>query len=126
IGPYFPGSSAAIIPPAVVWLYACANVAHGAAMVHGFESLPAEETKVRVRSAACAGSVIARVIVRNTPGKMIRVMAQPLFAMAIKPHRPTTECRAAIQTARCRVRPANYEPRNNCEVCGRKRSRLPT
>ena len=34
---------------------ACANVAHGSVMVHGLESLPADETKVPVMEVAYAG-----------------------------------------------------------------------
>src|ERR1700722_17175166 len=48
-------------------------------MVHGLESLPADETKVRVRPAAVAGNDSASVVVRNANGKTMRVMAAALL-----------------------------------------------
>jgi hypothetical protein len=74
-GPYLPGSSAAMIPPAATAAYAAANEAHGAAIVHGLVSTPVEETKVRVRlPAACAGSTNANADISSAIGGTARVM----------------------------------------------------
>jgi hypothetical protein len=55
---------------------------HGAVIVQGFESWPVDETKVRVRPAAVAGSDSASVVVRNANGKTVRVMDVTLLLIA--------------------------------------------
>src|ERR1700722_12455066 len=82
-GPYLPGSSAARTPPASVRGKARANVAHGAAMVHGLLSTPDDETKVRV--SPCANMAVTLSAALMVTMQLAVPLHAPLQPVKIRP-----------------------------------------